>query len=506
MPDVSNFIIPESKQEGLYYIAKQLGEQQQAKAKAAKEAEKNKMVASKYVQNLVGNKHLYTGTPFDPLADQKVNTILTTANDMIGKGADVNEVTTAILPLIDEWNQYATSAKDYQTHVKESFSALGNAPGVDKKALRKKMDELAFPIDEKTGMPDVTKYDPNLNYADLALKEGDVFTNEGLTEFITKPTKIRDSKDATLTKSDGSSMRTRVDIVHPPIMIPENIGGKITFTPPYEIATDEDAEILHPDGEQKGKPIRLLSKDAFDTLPPNALAYIRQETRKLTQKNNIPLNSPQAEHLARAIAYQEISTIGNQYSSYNPVTVKKEAPNDKFYEHYNYRLTHPIQSEDELGVSGNAFDRIGSIKPVEAFSRTSVLGFPIATQNKFIDNGIVKSQNGDIQRGGTIAVKRENLPTDIIETLSLKKIPLDETVIMTVGDDGTIQGIQTPRHGILGRQDMENVQKDVQVKSKTVPKKVFGKPEQNKQPVYKNPTQKTGESTTTKTSKKGILD
>lgn len=368
MINVNDFIVPKNSMEGLYKIGEQMQQQKAAQAKAAKDAATRKAIGTRYTTNLLNKTKLFTGTPIDNLHNEKIPSLIAQAAELYGKGANEAEVTMALTPEVEAMTQMETNAKNYKQQKIQNLALLKGRTGVDLQKVASVMDELAFPIDPKTGKPNAANYDPNVDYADLALKEGDVFTNEGLNEFISKEKPITNTKDATLVKKDGASFRSKVELRHPPIMTAENVNGKIEFVPHYEVATDEGEKLVHSFGEQGDHPVRLLDKEVFESLPPNALGYIRQEVRKLTKDKNIPLDSVQAEYLARAIAYDDIKAIGEKKSSASPLTVSKEAPTDKFYPHWDYQLRNPkAATEDAMQIQGNAYDEIGVVTPVKIF-------------------------------------------------------------------------------------------------------------------------------------------
>ena len=125
------------------------------------------------------------------------------------------------------------------------------------------------------------------------------------------------------------------------------------------------------------------------------------------------------------------------------------------------------------GVSGNAFDEFGGVKPIY-----------LNHSSGKIDKGVVFDKDGNLYSGEFTADKVD-VPANIVTAFTASKIPLPKYSTVVV-KDGIIQAIRTP-NGEVSRQAMENLQKKSNTEPTKAPQPVFGKPQGNTQ-KSKSPT------------------
>lgn len=341
--DISRFVDPASQWEGLQEMNKDLGTANKAAALKKEQDDKNKLAGQKYFQNQFKGKEIFTGTPYDQANTDLLNQALSQSNELISKGVDVPTTQMAIQPLIEQSNIYSTNAKDYQLKKKNMLAEASKIPGIDITKFGTEMDNNAFPIDQKTGKPDLTQYDANTDYGDLALKNGDIYNNGGITDFVNKNTgKVVNDQNIVTRDANGGLRQTKADITLAPYMTPElDHSGVIKgFVPKYDIATDQGNAIVHNAGEQTGQPVRLLDENVFNQMMNDKSsatgAYILQETRKLAKAQNVDVNSPQGHMLAKAIAYDELNNNSKNSSSIKETSVNKSPLPDNYYAHQKF--------------------------------------------------------------------------------------------------------------------------------------------------------------------------
>jgi hypothetical protein len=461
--DTSGFVLPENNFGGLYKIAGDLRAENQRKALAQQKAEQQKIVGEKYIGNQFGKDNLYTGTPFDPVHTAMISNAKNQAYEMFDKGADLGDVQLAISPLIDQAAKYSTFAKDYATQKKAVLQQVSGMKGIDKDKLSAEMDNQAFPKDAN-GNPDISKFDPNTNYADQALRTGNVYTNDAISGMVAKSGKNVLDNNVKTVGADGRTVQTKLDMTVPNFMQPETDarGRVIGLVPKYQVATDEDNALVHNFGEQGDHPVRMVTQDVFDAMPPVAKAYILQETKSALAKSgaNVTIDSPQAETLAKAIAYDELKNSTKGYSTLKTTSVDKAAPTDKFYAHRAFDILHGIVPDNSNYNAGYVIDRTGSTKPI-----------PLQSGGR-IENGTVYDKDGNLMKDGTINIDRNQLPAEFTNVLTANKINLPKNTNLDI-KDGVIIGVHTPS-GVIDRDQLQDMEKQAQVKNKITPQKTFG--------------------------------
>lgn len=477
--DLQGFVAPVSKYEGLYKVGDDLQKNRLREEKEKQDDAANQMASSKYIENTLGKSQLFTGTPYDPIVSHLIAKGTSQFLEMSKNKVPFPSAQLAIQPIIDQIRNYTVNAKDYQIQKKSVLANARGIKGIDQAALSAEMDKTAFPVDPKTGIPDISQYDPNTDYADQVLKNGNVYNNEGISDFVGKAGKTTDNKNIKRYNANGGMYQTKADLTRPSFMQPEKDEKGVTtgFVPKYEIATDGDKELLHDFGEKGMHPVRMVTDEVFNSLPNTAKAYILQEVKKHASDAKIPINSAQAETLAKAMAYDELNNSGKNFSSIKNTSAQKENPVDKYYAHRDYAIAHPLPThsaaagEDNGNTNGVSYDTIGSTSPVEAYTTGRKFGIPFPIPVK-VDKGIVYDKNGD-KFTGDINIKKEDFPSDAIASLNKNNFNTGSIINATV-KDGQIQSIQT-KSGTVDRNSIQNFQKDIQIKGKIVPQKEFGK-------------------------------
>jgi hypothetical protein len=329
--DVNNFIVPEQNMGGLYKVGDTLAKENYRKRQAADDAQKEQLSSTKYLENYFDPKDYLTGSQFDPMTNKLLFKAHGQALDLIKQNVPLGEVLMATSKLVNQVNDYMQKGKMYNEQKKNTIAALKDVKGIDVNKLSNEMDNAAFPIDPKTGQRDVNQFDPNSNYADVALKNGDVYTNEGFSDYVSKAGKNTTVEDVTVQNPNKSLRRTKAEITIPSFMQKEtDERGAVTgFVPKYDIATEGDTKLMHTFGEQGDHPVRIVTQEVFDSLPAEAKAYLRQEVKRHSQKLGVPITSAQAENFAKALAYDELKQSGKNYSTLKEQQVEKAAPAPK---------------------------------------------------------------------------------------------------------------------------------------------------------------------------------
>lgn len=326
--DVNNFIVPEQNLGGLYKVGDTLAKENYRKRQASEDAQKEQLASTKYLSNYFDPKEHLTGSQFDPTTNQLLGKAYNQALDLVKQNVPLSQILMATSPLVNQVNDYMQKGKMYNEQKKNTIAALKDVKGIDVNKLSNEMDNAAFPIDPKTGQRDVNQFDPNSNYADVALKNGDVYTNEGFSDYVSKAGKNTTVEDVTVQNPNKSLRRTKAEITIPSFMQKEtDERGAVTgFVPKYDIATEGDTKLMHTFGEQGDHPVRIVTQEVFDSLPAEAKAYLRQEVKRHSDKLGVPITSAQAENFAKALAYDELKQSGKNYSTLKEQQIEKAAP------------------------------------------------------------------------------------------------------------------------------------------------------------------------------------
>ncbi len=313
MPNLQGWVTPENDMQGLSKVTDDLQRQNAYKAHQAQLAESKKAASTKFFANYLDDKEKFTGTKYDPYTHQLTSEALNQAMGLVKEGANDSDIMAAISPLVNKVSQYTVSAQQYAANKKAALERVKGVKGIDQQKFAEEMDKQAFDGKE------VWNVDPNVNYADMALKNGDVFNEEGFDESFLKAPK--NTEDATMvnTNARGGRERTKVKLTSPYYATSEKDaeGNHVGFVPKYQTATDSGNELIHEFETEQGKvkaPIRLYDQDLFNAMQPEEKAYVRQEARKYAAAKGADLSAPQMENFARALAYDlKKSRINGSY-------------------------------------------------------------------------------------------------------------------------------------------------------------------------------------------------
>ncbi len=330
--DTRGFVAPESNFQGLYKLSDTLDKKRYREQADAERKQGQQMADTKFISNYFDPKEKLTGSPLDPQSQKLLDKAYRQALDLNRQGANLAQVMGSTAPMVAQLNEYMVKGKAYNEQKKIALQEAAKIKGIDANKLAAQMDAMAFPVDPNTGDVDPSKYDPNQNYADLALRQGDVFNNQGFDEFI-KGAKLNTTVgQAKSINSKGGYVKHKAEISAPNFYVSEvdADGNHTGFAPAYEIATDENGMQYHEfqkeDGTKEKAPVRLLDKKVFNDLPPDAKGYVLQEARRYAKEHGMELNSVQAENLARAIAYDELNSKSKKYGTVKNIEETKANP------------------------------------------------------------------------------------------------------------------------------------------------------------------------------------
>ncbi len=465
--NLDGFVTAPQTFEGLYRIGddiqrnKQLDQQRLDRQQSEQDRrDARKTATASYLQDYLNPKHFLTGTNYDPVVTQGVSGILQKAMQLASKGVDAPDITNAIAPDVADLSKATEGIKALEKQRTEHEALLKNVKGIDTEKYNQAFKKAAF-YNADGSMKDLSTVDPSKNYSDEVLRNDDVFNNDGIDDFVSKSGKNTTNENIKVIGSKGQMRQTKADVTMPTFMQRDTdpITGLHTgFVPKYEVATDEDAHLLHTFKDDTGKeikaPVRMVTDEVFSSLPPVVLSKIRQEVRGLIKnKPEILINSPQAEHLAKAIAYDELKNSGKQYSTLKETQVNKEAPIPKVGVNI-YNNTQP-PTVDLYGGKGGVAEIVAADKAkgydftrfnkLPATAQTTLLKIARdAASDKSLDYSDIRIQEdayGNINM--VIGKKGYTIP---IDPMSLN-VPANSEIFKLGGNKGKSEALQNVNLG-----------------------------------------------------------
>lgn len=329
--DLSGFNSEQQTFGGLYKLGDNLERNRYRKEQEYQKNENTKTSNSKYLNEYFDPKEYLTGSIYDKQTTILVQDALNKAQQLNKQGLPLDEITMAVSPLVNKANRYVTSGKAYTQQKKQALELAGKIKGIDLGKLSSQMDNYAFPINEETGQRDVDAFDPNQDYADRALREGDIYNEDSFDEYMKTAGKNSYKTKLKITNGRGGYDMNNVEVTSPSFMIPDSdeLGRHIGFVPKYEIATSGGEPVSHDWDSPKGSvkaPVRMITQDVYNELPTQSKAFLRQEGIKYAKMNDIEPSSPEVDNFQRALAYTQLKGSHKISSSFKQYEEKKDTP------------------------------------------------------------------------------------------------------------------------------------------------------------------------------------
>jgi hypothetical protein len=364
--DLRGFVSPASTFEGVDALTGTLVRQQHERAVAEQQRKAKAAASTKFFSNYLDEKQKFTGTKYDPVNHQLLSDALNDAVGLIREGADDTDILAAISPKVNKVNQYTNNAQTYSANKKAYIERMKGTKGIDLEKLNSEIDSQAFP----EGV-DISQVDPNINYGDMALKNGDIYNTEGFDEAFTKAPKNTETGIVKYTNKKGGIQRDKVKLISPYYAMSEKDadGNHVGFVPKHQIAKEEGNELIMDWDTEHGKvkaPIRLYDEELFDAMPTAEKAYLLQETRKYAKQKGIDPSSVQAKNFARALAYDEKKARIN--GTFEHIEETKENP----IKIYTGGGSKPTQGEIKAALSASDLKKSLDGDPVDASGRLNV--------------------------------------------------------------------------------------------------------------------------------------
>lgn len=325
--DVSGFVSQPQQWAGLYHAADQLEKRKLRQDQLDLQKQSRRAAAGTFLQNYLDPKDMLTGTSYDPMIIQGLQSAMQQGAQLAAAGADAPTLMMALGPMVNKLSQYSTSAKTINKQVDDQIKLMRESglTGYNYGALKDLAMKKAFYKQGANGqeMVDPSELDPNTNYIQKAIEEhpDQVTTAAGLDLFAKNSPMQKTLSDRQQYTGMGELDRSKVHLIGQNWLTPErDKSGKITdLVPKHDIALEGSQPLLHNFTDEQGKvtraPVRLLSEDVFDDMMqrrPDIADYMKgivsQNLKEYTDKSGQPisLNSPKAKLVARAVAYDEL--------------------------------------------------------------------------------------------------------------------------------------------------------------------------------------------------------
>ena len=342
--DLRGFYSEPNQWAGLYKTADMVEKRKLRQDQLALQQQARRNQSAAFLQNYLDPKDYLSGTAYDPLILQGLDSAMKTGSQLAASGADNASLLMALGPMVNKLSSYSTNAKTINKQVDEQIKLMKDTGliGYDFGKLKEEALNNAFYQQDANGQRQLNpdQADASVNWVAKAIENSPekVTTGLGWDEFANKAKMSSDISNVTDYDRFGNMDRNKVNLKFQNYMIPERQGNKITgFVPKYDLMVDEGKPLMHTFTDASGKPskeqVRVLDEKIFDALPPGLLDNIRGQVKQhineyQTQGGEpISINSPKAKLAARALAYKELNRPQRNFGAIeNTSVIDKPSP------------------------------------------------------------------------------------------------------------------------------------------------------------------------------------
>lgn len=331
MPEISNFIIPESNFAGLYKTGDDLQRNRQLNDAAKQRTAANKNALGKWAEDYADPKEHLSGTPTDPETIRRYGELLNTGYEFIKKNpdADQNMLSMALAKPANELYKYTEMAKVIKNKVSDNIKAVPDNSGYDKFKLQQKAIQNAWYNPDGT-VKTLDQIDPDQDYVAKVVQDSpeDVTNNSGIDNWMKGQRMVENSNKLKTINPNGGYTLKNVTTNAYPFAVPDvnQLGNAVGgFVPQYEVAHNNSTPIIHEfqgqEGEKTSAPIRMVTPQIYKSILANSpgtadwlrgqiITAIKSGEYKDGSGRRIDINSPQADMLGKAIIYDELKARG----------------------------------------------------------------------------------------------------------------------------------------------------------------------------------------------------
>jgi hypothetical protein len=445
--DPSRFVTEEQSFSGLHKAADTLDRNRQRQEALDYKREGKKAAASTFLNSYLDQKDFLTGTNYDPEIVKQLQETMYEGAKLASEGADTPTIMMALSPKVSRLSEYSTKAKLVNQRLKDQMSQIKPGMGYDLKSLENQARRLAF-YGEGDKLKDISTVDPETDWLTETIKlyPERVTTDAGIDEFVKNSPKFTNTKDISKYNAQRGMTRSKVKITSPNWLVPDtDERGAVTgLVPKYQVALNDGQPLMHDFQDEQGKtvkaPVRLLDEQEFKSLMssnPGVADWVRGQVKQ-AGGNNLDLNSPQANNLARAILYDELKR--RSPGSIEDIEVQKANPAPIVHVSVGGTKVNPYQ-----GMDGNEFDRIDKSKFMPKITSKVKSAFEMPEMKA--EPNVFRMKASDLP-GGTFAILKGG-GLDVSDA---------EEFEVGVDDQGRIDWIAPDGGKKIYRNDMENAQ------------------------------------------------
>ena len=458
--DVSNFIIPEQKFEGIYKAGETIGAQRKAEAAAKAKADEEAKAGAKAMETMLSSmsqpKDYLSGAPTDPEVLRRFNSVYQKGLNLINenKGMNNSMLSAALFPEINKIQQYALTSKTIKGMVDKNLEKY-NKDFYDLPTLKDEVYKKIY-FNEDGTMKDLSEVQYDQSIFDKAIEEKgtDITKAAGIISALKGFKPIQEDKKTTRRDKSGRLIESTTKITRMPWEVVNEETGE--FEPVSEIATDNGKPIMH-----EGQEVKVVPDDIYqqfideggqpvqDWLNSQIKAHINEYNKQVLptagevpEPSKLSLNSPQAQMVGKAVLYDLLY----QHRSGKQFTGKKD-----MFKIPSTGSTFNFGGGFSGGgkYTGNVLDEFGKVEPLT-----------IKGGKGSIKNGVIMDAQGSAYTSpeAGLYVPIENIPGTLMTILSKGGgIDLDELGVDGVNlivKDGKIKGVKVEGYGILDRDDI----------------------------------------------------
>jgi hypothetical protein len=309
--DISGFLVPEQKYEGLYKIGDALAAKEAAKVKAKAAA------ASK-----VFKPYEFADIETKTIEDANLNMGLAEINDLgmkvIASGGSDADAMQQTAPL---WNKLKTSSLNIKERGRQIDNILLNnktIPGIDADKLTKATQMAAWYDENGKFIEDYSTIDPTVDIQSKILQNGDIYNvGQAVQADVNKRPKQTQGTDVLRRDAKGGIYGAKVNVQTAAGFVPKyekdaktNKDVFVGVEPVHIVAPDNDATKVVKDylGISQTAPLKLMDDGEFNNIRGSFSPIknaVDQETKKFTEKVFAGKNPTQDEINQAAAAFQK---------------------------------------------------------------------------------------------------------------------------------------------------------------------------------------------------------
>lgn len=318
MPDFSGLVIPEQKFEGLYKLGEAIGDYNAAQQKQAllaselkkaqEKAEKDRKTAGfAYLDSLYDSKQYATGDPnSDKFLLNQMEESKAKLENLVNQGFDQFQLRNVASQEVKKFNNQKLNIQAVNKNADKLQESLKNKPGVDAFAASKAYRD--YHLKDTNGQPltDFSNIQVDDNKLPEILKGANIY-NQGSFDNYIKTSGKEFRSDNVVVSKNGKTTKQALRTNAPNGFIFENdANGNLTAVPKFEIATSNDAPVIHKfikDGKEKEGFVRMVTQDQYNTFDGDMLNYLDQEAEKYAKQLGTTPDPTNLYQFKKALAY-----------------------------------------------------------------------------------------------------------------------------------------------------------------------------------------------------------